>query len=451
VESTHYEQATIAYHSGDYAQALRGFYQCLKEDYPRFQPGDAGLVYHRLGNSLLKLRNLNEAVTAYQKAIEDSAYTDRSGVCVNLGTSLNGLGRHEEAIPYFETALADPAYSTPYRAQMGLGAVYSKLGKYVEAGTAFRDAALDESNPDPVKALMNLGSTFMALDRPTDAVEAYLAALDFRATDKTLAKVYDRLGQAYVAAQSYDEAIVAFEEALGVDGHELNLKSQNDYDEALRLRKRQGEPGSQTDAYALHTADYSGFDYLEGQEPAYDELAGVSGHYGGGNVPIAENTGFFTATDDDLIAHSKRQMRAERKLHHRGLKAFLAILIILILLLGSAVFAYTQGFGWPTQQSVIEDFFTAHAAGEDTSEYWIDSELYATDINRILDGVAKSDSVTIDSIGPVEEGGSMMASTRAVVTVHLPAGGTMHYEVLLTRDLIGWKINNINMIFASQE
>jgi tetratricopeptide (TPR) repeat protein len=451
VESTHYEQATIAYHSGDYAQALRGFYQCLKEDYSSFQPGDAGLVYHRLGNSLLKLRNLNEAVTAYQKAIEDSEYTDHSGICVNLGTSLNGLGRYKEAVPYFEAALADPGYSTPYRAQMGLGAVYSKLGKYVEAGTAFRDAALDESNPDPVKALMNLGSTFMALNRPTDAVEAYLAVLDFRVADKTLGKAYDKLGQAYVAAQNHEEAIVAFEEAFRVAGYALNEKSKNDYDTALNLRKHQLELESEANAYTLQKADYSGFDYLEGQEPAQDELTGDTGHYGAGNVPVAENTGFFTATDAALIEHSKRQMRAERKLRHTGLKVFLAILIILILLLGGAVFAYSQGFGWPTQKSVIEDFFAAHAAGEDTGKYWINGEEYAADIDRILDGVAKSDSVTIDSIGSVEENGSMMSSARAVVTVHLPEGGTMHYEVLLTRDLIGWKINNVDIIFASQE
>ena len=43
-------------------------------------------------------------------------------------------------------------------------------------------------------------------------------------------------------------------------------------------------------------------------------------------------------------------MKVRRKHRHTGLKAFLVILIILLLAAGGLGFAYTRGFGFPSQQ-----------------------------------------------------------------------------------------------------
>jgi tetratricopeptide (TPR) repeat protein len=457
LKSLQFEQAKIAYDSGDYAQALRGFYVCLKEDYETFEPGDAGLVYHRLGNCLIKLRSYNEAAATYRKALEDPDYHDKAAVQANLGMALVGLGNHEEAVKSFRAALEDPNYETPYRAQMGLGGAYMKLGMIVDAGTAYRNAALDENNPNPVKALINLGACFMALDRPKDAVEAYLAALDFKAAGTTLNKTYANLGQAYVAMGRYQEATAAFQDALRDGSYTLSAAAQADYQRAEAMLS--GDPLADGDHLPIEGREYpmSGLD-----TPAADNLYGdypVNSHettdasfsgdqmyYGGGNVPLASDTGFFTATDDDLINMSKRQMAKERKLRHTGLKVFLGVVILLALLLGGAVFAYTQGIGYPSQETVIENLFKAHTAGEDVTPYWVSSDTEGTHtINRIMDMIAVTDSISIDYLS------RRMTDSEAVISAHLPEGGTLRYDVTLARDMLGWKVNGIELVFASQQ
>jgi tetratricopeptide (TPR) repeat protein len=437
VQSVNYEQATVAYRSGDYPSALRGFYRCLKEDFASFGPGDAGLVYHRLGNCLLKMRNLNEALATYRKALEDDRYADRGGVLVNIGTTLNGLKRNQEAIACFDQALAEADYHTPYKAQLGLGNAYSRLGMLVEAGSAYRKAALDEGNPNPIKALNNLGVTFMSLERPLDAVEAYLAIIDFKASGQVLNKTYEQLGSAYAAAQRYPEALAAFEDALRDGSYTLSGRGREDYERA-NLSLGGGD-------LAYGEPDYSGLDTSVYDVPMSEgENFGQAEGYGAGGVPAAENTGFFTATDADLMRMSKSQMRKVRKLKHTGLKVFCGFVIALIALLGTAVFLYTQGYGFPTQEKIITDFFDAQAQGKDVSPYWVVGDgVDPMVIERILDGVAPSSDISIVSVER-----SMEVST-ALVRVNLAEGGIIHYRITLARDLLSWRIYEIVFAFAS--
>jgi tetratricopeptide (TPR) repeat protein len=454
LKSTYYDQATAAYSAQDYPQALKGYYQCLKEDWGSFQPGDAGLVYHRIGNCLIKMRNFKEAAVSYQKALQDDAYSEKTSIFVNLGTTLNGIGKYAEAIVYFNKALSDASYATPYRAYMGLGSAYTKLERYVDAGTAYRQAALDEGNPNPVKALMNLASSFTMLKRPDDAVEAYLAILDFRVTGKTLNTTLERLGHAYVAAGRYQEGLEVFDDARA--RFVLSAEAEEDYQKtrlALGLISAQAPVVLTNDAFEPNDS-FAGLDSYErvpsgpvGQYRALD-LDEVD-DYDAGNVPHPGDTGFFTATDADLIATSKRQMRKERKLRHTGLKILLTIVIILIVALGTCVVAYTQGVGIPSQEKVVTDFFKAYATGEpveDYESYWVannDEDKVA--LKRLLDGVARTSNVSILSID------SQMRESQALVNATLPEGGIVHYRLDLARDIIGWKISGIEMVFASTE
>ncbi|MDR3053454.1 MAG: tetratricopeptide repeat protein, partial [Coriobacteriales bacterium] len=439
MNSNYYIQAKTAYDAGDYAQALRGFYSCLKEDYASFEPGDAGLVYYRLGNCLMKIRSFNEAAATYKKALEDPDYQEKATTNTNLGTALVGLGNYEEAITHFKAALADPLNVKPYQAELGLGNAYSKLAMTIDAGTAYRNAALDERNPNPVRALINLGACFTALNRPGDAIEAYLAVLDFKASGTTLNKTYASLGQAYVATGRYQEAVNAFQDALRDGTYVLAPDAQQDYQKASSL-------------LAAGDHDLSGLDTPPAPAaPAYEEAAPYpeEGYaqqspeqgdqfYGAGNVPLASDTGFFTATDADLIELSKRQLRKERKLRHTGLKIFLALIILLVLALGAAVVAYTQGIGYPSQETVIEEFFAAHASGADVKPYWVDATGADADaIDRIMEMVTPSSQITIDYLE------RSMAQSNALVTAQLPEGGSLRYHLQLTRDKLGWKISDL--------
>ena len=443
MKSTHYDQATVAYNAQDYPQALRGYYQCLKEDWNSFAPGDAGLVYHRIGNCLIKMKNFKEAAESYHKALQDDSYDEKTSIHVNLATTLNAIGKYAEAISYFNKALQDDSYPTPYRAYMGLGNSYWKLGKYVEAGTAYRSAALDENNPNPVKALMNLGASFTALDRPTDAIEAYLAILDFRVTGSSLNATLDKLGQAYVAARRYKEAVDTFEDALIRKHFVLSPEAQVDYQKARQALGIDVERDSRSSINFDDDAenDITDSGYARYPIRSYNESEG----YGAGNVPSAADTGFFTATDAELLETGKRQLRKERKLRHTGLKVFLAVVIILIIALGTCVFAYTKGVGIPSQETVVQNFFKAYADNESIDVYWnVESEDEKDALNRLLDVVPRVSEVTIISVD------SSMTDSIVLVDVVLPEGGIMHYRIVMVRDFITWKISWIEMIFASK-
>jgi tetratricopeptide (TPR) repeat protein len=451
LKSAYYEQATTAYNAQDYPQALKGYYQCLKEDWGSFAPGDAGLIYHRIGNCLIKMRNFKEASVSYQKALQDDAYSEKTSIYVNLGTTLNGIGKHAEAITYFNKALTDASYATPYRAFMGLGNAYTKLGKFIEAGTAYRDAALDESNPNPVKALLNLASAFTELGRPDDAIEAYLAILDFRVTGKTLNTTLERLGRAYVAAGQYQKGIDTFEDIRARERFTLSPEAEDAYQRAQQAL------GLAVGGASAEATPIIGGESLAGFEPSERYSSGATAQYapfdfneedgyGGGNVPHSGDTGFFTATDDDLIATSKRDLRRERKLRNTGPKILLAIVLILVIALGTCVFAYTQGIGFPSQETVVTEFFAEYSANKPIEDYWIArSTEDETTLNRILDGVARSSDVTIVGLR------AQMAESQVLADVKLSEGGIMHYRIDLARDLIGWKIRGIELVFAPSE
>ncbi|MCL2756754.1 MAG: tetratricopeptide repeat protein [Coriobacteriia bacterium] len=479
MNSLHFEHARAAYDKGEYVEALKEYYACLKTDSASFGPGDAGLVFYRLGNCLLKMRSFQEATVAYAKALEDAAFSDKTAVRVNLGKSQIGLGDYEGAITSFSAVLSDPHYQKPYQAHMGLGTAFSRLGMTVDAGTAFRNAALDERNPNPIKALMQLGTCFIVLGRPQDSIESYKAIFEFEPEGSVRSKANEALGQAYTAIGRYQDAVDAFTSAVAEGRYALTKEAMLDYEkaqDALEASYSKAQSSTDSSYYAFETEE----EYASADEYASEDAYGAAGDdgasddyytntsssgssrarggsgprysymneeegYGGGNVPAAYDTGFFTATDDDLIAMGKRQLRKERKQRHIGLKILLVFMILLVLALGAGVYAYWQGYGYPTQEMVINDLFTAHAQGEDVLQYWASGESNAKVIGQKMSTVAKTADIEITYFE------TTMTNTEVMVIAHLSKGGTLWYEISLERSFLGWEISDITLIFASQQ
>ncbi|MBQ3106430.1 MAG: tetratricopeptide repeat protein, partial [Eggerthellaceae bacterium] len=155
-----FSRAKSMYQAKDYQGALMAFTHCLQDDGYPLRAGELGLLYHQIGNCLIKLRDPGEAIQAYTQATADSDYEASGSVNYNLGMAYASLRDYENAVRYFEVAVADARYETPYKAFIGMGNALMKLGKTAEAGMAFREAALDATNPDPTKALLNLGVCF---------------------------------------------------------------------------------------------------------------------------------------------------------------------------------------------------------------------------------------------------------------------------------------------------
>jgi tetratricopeptide (TPR) repeat protein len=451
VNSENYNNATVFYNSGEYVKALEGYYNCLTEDSDSFEPGDTGLVYHRLGNCLVKVDRYEEATHVYRRSLQDPSYSEQGSIHVNLGTALSALGRYEESIEEFQAALADQDYFAPYRAWMGMGNALTKLGRIVEAGTAYRTAALDPQNTNPVKALMNLGASFSALDRPLDAVEAYLAILDFRVTGNTLNRTYERLGSAWFAAGRHAEALEAFTDAQLSGNYELSERSAAQMEYA-RLSLTSGTMEAIDGSEAIDEA------LLENTSPAKLEDSSSlpaldvenSGLLSFGTDSKSESdVDFFTATDDQLIKVGKDQIRQERRLRHTWLKVALGVIVALVLALVIFIVAFARGFGVPSQKSVVNGFFNAWSQGGEITDYWVavDNETSAAALSRVLESVAEvnSSKIVIISID------STMTVSTVLISAQLPEKGIVHYQISMVREGTGWKINGIEMVFASQQ
>ncbi|MDR0515266.1 MAG: hypothetical protein LBG81_08945, partial [Coriobacteriaceae bacterium] len=173
--------------------------------------------------------------------------------------------------------------------------------------------------------------------------------------------------------------------------------------------------------------------YAYGQEPYYyPENYGMQDSYTSGDDR------FFNASDEELEKWSRGLAKQQRKHRNIGLKVFLVIIILLFLALGTAVFAYTQGFGYPAQETVVKELFADPQAAAQS--------LFSSDVSNAQEKVVpvvKDTAITIEGMD------KSMGATTVYVTAKTEQGALVQYKVELVRDLIGWKVLDVEMYFSS--
>lgn len=457
-----FQQARTQYASKDFQGALDSFTQCLQDEESPLAPGEMGQLYHQIGNCLVKLKNPTEAIQAYTQATADADYDACGAVNYNLGMAYAALHDYDNAVQHFEIAVSDAKYDASYKAYSGMGNALLKLGKSAEAGVAFREAALDEANPDPTKALLNLGICFMALDRPSDAVASYESALQFDMKPDTRNRMYANLGQAYVACGQMQKAVNAFEEAIADKTYFLSDSASVDYQRAVaNVAQGTSEITKIIAPVTPQPADMSGLDvmtadgspvatveqdpYNAPQQDAYyyadpyadPQAAGQAG------VPMGAQADdrFFSASDEELEQWSRGVAKQERKRKNTGLKVVIAIIIVLLLAAAGAGFLYTQGWGMPSQEQVTKQLF---ADPQNAPSAVFSGGVDKAEAESMVKPIAADDSITIDGMDKA------MSNSSVYVTATTSDGGDVQYKVDLVRDLIGWKVSNVELYFQSQ-
>ena len=456
-----FQQARAAYAQKDFQGALEAYQQCLQDEASPLAPGEMGQLYHQMGNCLVKLKQPNEAIQAYGQAVADEAYDARGGVHYNLGMAYAALHDYEDAVANFEAAASDAKYDSAYKAYTGMGNALLKMGKTAEAGVAFRNAALDEANPDPTKALLNLGVCFMALNRAADAVSSYESALQFDMQPEMRNRLYANLGQAYVATGQMQKAVNAFEESIADKTYFLSDSASVDYQRAVaavaqgtseitQVMAPVSVPGG---AAPSDSADLSGIDvaadgsamYAEQDpyaaqqaDPYYygDPYAADAGQYGA----AAGDDRFFSASDEELEQWSKGVAKRDRKRRNVGLKIFVVIILLVVAAFGGALFMYTQGWGYPSQDSVATQLF----ADPDNASALYSAEVSDTSAASMTNSLVKDSAPTINAVE------KSMTDSTVYVTAETDQGGQMQYKLSMVRDLIGWKVSNVELYFPSQ-
>lgn len=448
-----FQQARAAYATKEFERAFALYTQCLQDHINPPAPGESGLIYHQIGNCLVKLRRREEAINAYTQATGDQSYDACGAVSYNLGMAYAALHDYENAVRNFEVAVSDAKYDTSYKAYAGMGSALMKLGKSAEAGVAFREAALDERNPDPTKALLNLGVCFMALGRPADAVASYESSLQFAMGADTRNKLYANLGQAYVATGQMQKAASAFEEALADKTYFLSDSASVDYQRAVGAVAQGTSQLTQVMDPVAPLADMSGLDiaadgsavYVDQDPYAADQQNPYyyADPYTQANPYGAEGgeERFFNASDEELEQWSKGLAKQDRKRRNVGLKLLVTFVFLLVIAFGGALFLYTQGWGYPTQETIIEELFADPDAALDTV---FAEEVSADSAQAMIDPVVQDSNPTIDGMN------KSMSNSTVYVTAQTEEGGEVQYEVSMVRDMLGWKISNVTLYFNSQ-
>ncbi|WP_165172876.1 tetratricopeptide repeat protein [Adlercreutzia sp. ZJ242] len=444
-----FNRANAQYQQRDFQGALIGFTDCLQDASAPLAPGEMGLLYHRIGNCLVKLKNPAEAIQAYTQATADAAYGALGTVECNLGMAYASLRDYENAVGRFEAAVADDGYDTPFKAYMGMGNALMKLGKSAEAGVAFREAALDEANPDPTRALLNLGVCFMALNRPADAVASYESALQFDMAPDTRNKLLASLGQAHVACGQMEKAVEAFEGAIADKTYFLSDSASVDYQRAVGAVAQ----GTSELTQVLDLADISGLDVSADGDPLYeDDYAADPFYYDEGYDQNAgaypgyvgayqgDEDRFFNASEEELEQWSRGLAKQDRKRRNVGLKILVALIVVIVLAFAGAVFAYSQGYGFPTQETVAKQLF----ADPEAAKASLFANMDEVDIDSMLDPVVTDADATVDGVN------RSMSDSEVFVTASTEQGGDVTYRLSMVRDMIGWKISNVELYFPSQ-
>ena len=165
--------------------------------------------------------------------------------------------------------------------------------------------------------------------------------------------------------------------------------------------------------------------YGTGTDPL-DPL-GKSGEF----IPSPEDTGFFDISEQEMaqIDMDNRSIKRKHKGGH-GLRNFLIFLLFVLLIGGAAAFGYYSGYGWPLQESVVEELLADSLTEEEV-----------LDIQAVLpDGATGVTGSGVDRA---------MSESSAMATATLSAGGEQSYLVTLVRDGLGWKVDGVTVEYPA--
>ncbi|RCJ17780.1 protein kinase [Nostoc minutum NIES-26] len=159
------------------------------------------------GNTLFELQRYQDALTAYQKAVD--VRPDYAQGWNGQAKTLSALKRYKEALSAYDKAIQiQPEY---VEAWSGRGFALQSLQRYPEAIASF-DKALKLHNDYP-EVWNAKGEVYSSLKQYDNAIKSYDKAIEFKPD------YYDswyRKGLALHNIKQYEEAIAAYDKALGI-------------------------------------------------------------------------------------------------------------------------------------------------------------------------------------------------------------------------------------------
>ena len=134
--------------------------------------------------------------------------------------------------------------------------------------------------------------------------------------------------------------------------------------------------------------------------PAVDPLdpTGATGQF----MPDPSDTGFFTLSESEMVQQDRqdrKQAKVRRRHRHTGLKVFIVLLLLILIAAGGLGFAYTRGFGFPSQESVVTDLFQAAGDGDAAkAESCLASSLSEDAKSMIISSIPQGATVSVEGM-----------------------------------------------------
>ncbi len=196
-----YSQGVAQLSRDDYQRALSFFEKAVEMD-PNYAEAwyQAGFCYGVLGRH-------GDSLSSSKNAAK--LRPEWAATYVNIGTSTFALGQFNESAEAYRQAirLDDNNPETQY----GYSLALNKLGRSDEETLALKRVI--EIKPDHANALEKLGQAYFKQKRWANAAEVFEQLRTYRPDAKT----YNALGECYVELGRSDEALNAFNNALGYD------------------------------------------------------------------------------------------------------------------------------------------------------------------------------------------------------------------------------------------
>ncbi|MDP3186058.1 MAG: tetratricopeptide repeat protein [Anaerolineales bacterium] len=237
---------------GELDESSHYFQEAIRVAEPLDDAHLLSLCYNGLGNVYSDLGRHDEALAAFQKAIQLDPKD--ASPWNGLGNVCSDLGRHDEAIAAFDKAIQlDPKYAYPWN---GLGSVYSDLGRHEEASAAYQKAIqLDAKDAYPWNGL---GNVYRDLGRHEDAIAAFQKAIEL---DPKFAEAYSNLTDTLDDLERTDEAVKLYEKSFELkprgkpmNALGLHYQRQNNLEEALEVHKKAVELNPNDASYRVSLA-----------------------------------------------------------------------------------------------------------------------------------------------------------------------------------------------------
>jgi len=438
VDAGKFEQGRKLYDAGDYRGAAAMYLDAV--DHATVVGN--GPAYHMAGNALLRIKRYADAVTLYEHALRDEAYTKRSGVQTNLATAMLQSGDYAEAVKHFERALEESDCLRPYRCYNGIGHALMKQERWNDAALAFRRAALDPDNPDPGKSLVNLGLCLAAAGKPEDAIAAYQAGLGFDSY-RNRGRALVNLGFAYFATRQWQDAVRSFSEAQEAHGTALSTDALTALERAQAHLRATG-PIPDAGEHALPAATESAPVLTAGARDSFTEGAATPslGESPTGSGPIigsaADIDQFFARTESEMKVRSREFERAKRG-RFGWLKWVLLLAVFVGMVAGAGAWAWLTGFGAPPAMDTVGRLMEQYNTGQPMEQFWASD---ATDITRSMTVIPAPSTYVLSEFNP----DGLTATVALAITPE--QGEELRFTVSLVREGTGWKVTAIDPVVA---